>query len=343
MVTGESLPVHKAPGDGVIGASVNTTGTVRVRATKVGADTALAQIVQLVQEAQNSRAPGQRLADRAAFWLVLVALVTGAATFAVWMLASDRPATDALLFAITVVVVTCPDALGLATPTAIMVGTGLGAERGILFKHATAIESAARVDTVVMDKTGTLTLGEPQVTDVIAVGVDGGELLRLAAAVEHESEHPIARAIVRAAAGSGAARVAVAEFDSVPGEGARGRVDGHHVVVGNPTLLRREGVPTGELESAADRLSRDGKTAVLVGVDGRAAGVLGLADAPRPTSAAALADLREIGVRVVMLTGDSALTARRIARSLGHRRGDCAGSPGGQGRQGRRRCSARVK
>ncbi|MGZ4618631.1 MAG: heavy metal translocating P-type ATPase, partial [Frankiaceae bacterium] len=168
MVTGESLPVRKAPGDGVIGASVNTTGTVRVRATRVGADTALAQIVQLVQEAQNSRAPGQRLADRAAFWLVLVALVTGLATFAVWMLASDRPATDALLFAITVVVVTCPDALGLATPTAIMAGAGLGAERGILFKHATAIETAARVDTVVMDKTGTLTLGEPQVTDAIA-------------------------------------------------------------------------------------------------------------------------------------------------------------------------------
>ena len=181
----------------MIGATVNTTGTLRVRATRVGADTALAQIVTLVQEAQNSKAPGQRLADRAAFWLVLVALAGGLLTFAVWMLASDRPATQALLFAITVVVVTCPDALGLATPTAIMVGTGLGAKRGILFKHATAIETAARVDTVVMDKTGTLTRGEPEVTDVVPLGMGADELVGLAAAVERESEHPLARAVVR--------------------------------------------------------------------------------------------------------------------------------------------------
>src|ERR671913_801396 len=205
MVTGESLPVHKAPGDQVVGATVNANGVLRVRATKVGSDTALAQIVELVQQAQNSRAPGQRLADRAAFWLVLVALVGGGLTFAVWALATDRPLTDALLFAITVVVITCPDALGLATPTAIMIGTGLGAQRGILFKNAMALETAARIDTVVMDKTGTLTKGEPEVTDVVpADGASEAELLQLVAAVERESEHPLAEAIVRRAEQAGA-------------------------------------------------------------------------------------------------------------------------------------------
>jgi Cu2+-exporting ATPase len=193
MVTGESLPVHKAAADEVIGASVNTTGTLRVRATKVGADTALAQIVQLVQEAQASKAPGQRLADRAAFWLVLVALLGGGLTFAVWLLAGAGFAT-AMLFAITVVVVTCPDALGLATPTAIMVGTGIGAQRGVLFKNATALETSARIDAVVMDKTGTLTKGEPEVTDVLVEDLDADEVLALAAAVERESEHPLAAA-----------------------------------------------------------------------------------------------------------------------------------------------------
>ena len=198
MVTGESLPVAKTTDSQVIGASVNTTGTLRVRATKVGSDTALAQIVALVQEAQNSKAPGQRLADRAAFWLVLVALLGGTATFLVW-LAVGRPVTEALLFAITVVVITCPDALGLATPTAIMVGTGLGAKRGVLFKNAAALETSAHIDTVVMDKTGTLTKGEPEVTDVVADGLSENELLALAAAVERESEHPLAQAVVRRA------------------------------------------------------------------------------------------------------------------------------------------------
>src|SRR6266498_2856350 len=200
MVTGESLPVSKGPGSEVIGGTINKNGTLRIRATKVGADTALAQIVKLVQEAQNSKAPGQRLADRAAFWLVLVALLGGGLTLAVWLLASDRPLSDAMLFAITVVVITCPDALGLATPTAIMVGTGLGAGRGVLFKNAMALETSARIQAVVMDKTGTLTKGEPEVTDLVtADGVDQAELLRLVAAVERSSEHPLAEAIVRRA------------------------------------------------------------------------------------------------------------------------------------------------
>ena len=196
MVTGESLPVTKAPGNEVIGGSVNTTGTLRVRARKVGADTALAQIVALVQEAQASKAPGQRLADRAAFWLVLVALGGGAITFAAWLAAGRSPG-EAMLFAITVVVITCPDALGLATPTAVMVGTGLGARRGVLFKNATAIETAARIDTVVLDKTGTVSTGQPEVTDVVAHGVPEDEFLAVVAAVERESEHPLAAAVVR--------------------------------------------------------------------------------------------------------------------------------------------------
>ncbi|MHB1433920.1 MAG: heavy metal translocating P-type ATPase, partial [Streptosporangiaceae bacterium] len=241
-VTGESLPVHKAPGDEVTGATINTTGTLRVRATKVGADTALAQIVKLVQEAQNSKAPGQRLADRAAFWLVLVALLGGAGTFAVWLLAG-RPVSGALLFAITVVVVTCPDALGLATPTAIMVGTGLGAGRGVLFKNAAAIEMSKKIDVVVMDKTGTLTLGEPEVTDLIVDGMPETEALALIAAVERESEHPLAKAVVRRAAAAGAA--AAGEFTSVPGQGAVATVDGHRVAVGNTRLMAAEHVRLG--------------------------------------------------------------------------------------------------
>ena len=255
MVTGESLPVHKAAGDQVIGATLNTTGTLRVRATKVGADTALAQIVKLVQEAQNSKAPGQRLADRAAFWLVFVALLGGAATFVVWYFLADRSVSEAMLFAITVVVITCPDALGLATPTAIMVGTGLGAQRGVLFKNAMALETAARIDTVVMDKTGTLTKGEPEVTDIVTEGIDLGAL-----------------------------------------------------------TARRQ------------QLAESGRTAVIVAVDGRAVGLIAMADAPRDTAAAAVGALRDLGIEVVMLTGDNEATAKRIAGILGVDNRDCRGA-----------------
>src|SRR5262249_38299937 len=218
MVTGESLPVSKQPGDKLIGATINKQGTLRARATAIGSDTALAQIVKLVQEAQNSKAPAQRLADRAAFWLVLVALVGGLGTFLVWLGVFDRDTLDALLFAITVVVITCPDALGLATPTAIMVGTGLGAKRGILFKNAVALQQVASLDTVVLDKTGTLTKGEPEVVGLAAA--DGGneeELLRLAASVERESEHPLAEAIVNAATARGLASPRAEAFEAVAG------------------------------------------------------------------------------------------------------------------------------
>jgi Cu2+-exporting ATPase len=317
MVTGESLPVHKTPGSEVIGATINADGTLRVRATKVGAASALAQIVSLVQQAQNSKAPGQRLADRAAFWLVLVALIGGGATFTAWAVFSDKPLTMALLFAITVVVVTCPDALGLATPTAIMVGTGLGARRGVLFKNATALESSAGIDTVVMDKTGTLTKGEPEVTDIVAYNIEDEELLRLTAAVERESEHPLARAIVARADQRDAEHLTVTGFENVPGHGATATVAGRRIAVGNRRLMQREGVELGGLDARREELAAAGRTTVLVAVDGRPAGLVALADAVRPTAAAAVAALHDMGVRVVMLTGDNEATARRVAGPLG--------------------------
>lgn len=316
MVTGESLPVSKAEGSEVIGASINTTGTLRVRATKVGSDTALAQIVAMVQEAQNSKAPGQRLADRAAFWLVLVALIGGVGTFLVWWLVGGD-VQMALLFAITVVVITCPDALGLATPTAIMVGTGLGAKRGVLFKNATALETSARIDTVVMDKTGTLTKGEPEVTDVVVDGLDENELLTLVAAVERESEHPLAGAIVRYATTRDIAGASLENFRNVPGHGAVAEVRGRRVAVGNRKLMVAENVDFGSLMDRRDALASTGRTAVLVAVDGRGVGVIALADAARETSAEAVASLHELGIEVVMLSGDNEATARRIAGQLG--------------------------
>jgi P-type Cu2+ transporter len=316
-VTGESLPVHKQPGDQVIGATINKNGTLRVRATKVGADTALAQIVRLVQEAQNSKAPGQRLADRAAFWLVLVALVGGGLTLVVWLLVG-RPLSTAILFAITVVVITCPDALGLATPTAIMVGTGLGAQRGILFKNAMALETSARIQAVVLDKTGTLTKGEPEVTDLVtADGLAEPELLRLVAAVERESEHPLAEAIVRRADQDGVAEVPASGFENVPGHGAVAIVEGRRVAVGNLRLMQRDGVELRGLGARRQELAAGGRTVVIVAVDGEAAGLVAIADAPRPTARAAVNALHELGVEVVMLTGDNQATAERIARELG--------------------------
>jgi P-type Cu2+ transporter len=317
-VTGESLPVHKAQGDQLIGATINKNGTLRARATAVGSDTALAQIVELVQEAQNSKAPGQRLADRAAFWLVLVALVGGALTFAVWYVVVGRDVQDALLFAITVVVITCPDALGLATPTAIMVGTGLGARRGILFKHAIALEQAAGLDTVVLDKTGTLTRGEPEVVAVAtADGVSEDELLALVAGAERESEHPLAQAIVNAAESRALTAPRAQSFEAVPGHGALALVEGRRLAIGNQRLLERENVSLDGLGPRAAELAGEGRTTVQVAVDGKAAGVIAIADAPRDTAAEAIRALKELGVRPVMLSGDSRATAERVAAEVG--------------------------
>jgi Cu2+-exporting ATPase len=319
MVTGESLPVSKRPGDKLVGATINKQGTLRARAIAVGPDTALAQIVKLVQEAQNSKAPAQRLADRAAFWLVLVALIGGLGTFFVWFGIVDRPVLDALLFAITVVVITCPDALGLATPTAIMVGTGLGAKRGILFKNALAIEQSSRLDTVVLDKTGTLTRGEPEVVEIKTTGeLDEQTLLRLAAALERDSEHPLAEAIVKAAATRGLDDSVRADgFGAVAGHGAVATVEGRRLAVGNTRLLEREQVAFDGIRALAAEMAGQGRTVVHVAVDGRAAGLIAIADAPRETAAEAIAALKELGVRPVMLTGDNQATAERIAGELG--------------------------
>jgi Cu2+-exporting ATPase len=317
-VTGESLPVHKAPADELIGATINKNGTLRARASAVGSDTALAQIVKLVQEAQNSKAPGQRLADRAAFWLVFVALLGGGLTFFIWYVLAERDVQDALLFAITVVVITCPDALGLATPTAIMVGTGLGAKRGILFKHAIALEQAASLDTVVLDKTGTLTRGEPEVVAVApADGISEDELLRLAAAAERESEHPLAEAIVKAAHARSLSLPRAESFEAVPGHGALAVVDGRRLAIGNQRLLDRENVSPDGLAQRAAELAGEGRTTVQVAIDGQAAGVIAIADAARDTAPEAIRALKALGVRPVMLSGDSRATAERIAAQVG--------------------------
>jgi P-type Cu2+ transporter len=317
-VTGESLPVHKGPGDKLIGATINKNGTLHARATAIGSDTALAQIVKLVQEAQDSKAPAQRLADRAASWLVVVALGGGLLTFLIWAFVVGEDIRTSLLYAITVVVITCPDALGLATPTAIMVGTGLGAKRGILFKQADALEQAATLSTVVFDKTGTLTRGEPEVAAVAtAGGITEDELLRLVAAAEGDSEHPLAHAIVKAADQRGIRRPPAEAFEAVPGYGATATVEGKHLLIGSARLLDREHVPLDSLGPRAAELTGQGRTTVQVALDGRAVGVITLADAPRVTSKQAVTALRDEGVHSVMLTGDSRPTAERVAAEVG--------------------------
>jgi Cu2+-exporting ATPase len=317
-VTGESVPVHKGPGDRLIGATINKRGTLRARATAIGSDTALAQIVALVQQAQNSKAPGQRLADRAAFWLVLVALTAGMLTFVIWWAVVGRDVEQSLLFAIAVIVITCPDALGLATPTAIMVGSSLGAKRGILFKHALALERGAQVDTVVFDKTGTLTRGEPEVVAVaVASGQSEDELLAAVASAERESEHPLAGAIVNAASERGLALSAPQAFEAIPGYGVLATIDGQRVAIGNHRLIERAGARVDGLGGRATELAGQGRTVVEVALDDQLTGVIAVADAPRETAAEAVRALGELGVRSIMLSGDSEATARRIASEVG--------------------------
>ena len=319
MITGESLPVEKEAGDPVTGATINKTGTLRFRATKVGAETALAQIVKLVQIAQNSKAPGQRLADRAAQWLVAAAVTFGLATFAGWYWFAGSSLVFALTLAITVVIIACPDALGLATPTAVMVGTGLGALNGILYKNATALEQASKVRTVVFDKTGTLTVGQPQVVEVVAAGnpESKADLLRYVAAAEQSSEHPLARAVVERARADGLLLAPAEGFEAIPGHGLRAVVEGRIVVVGNRRLMRDQGVGFDGLTERADGLEGAGRTVVYVALDGKAAGVIAIADALRPTSRQTIEELHRLGIRVAMLTGDNTATANRIAAELG--------------------------
>jgi Cu2+-exporting ATPase len=316
MLTGESMPVQKGPGATVFGATINKSGSFRYKATKVGADTALAQIVKLVQEAQNSKAPAQLLADKAAQWLVIAAIAVGLATFAVWFWVIGQSLLFAVTLTITVFVIACPDALGLATPMAVMVSTGLGAMNGILFKNASALEDATKLNVIVFDKTGTLTLGQPEVVEIVtADGVGEEEVLSAAAAVEQGSDHPLAQAILRRAANLTIA--APTAFESLDGMGARAETAGGTVFLGNRLLMDTQKLTLGLLEAEAARLQADGRTVVHVSQAARVIGLIAIADAVRPTSKAAIAQLRERNIEVVMLTGDNAATAKRIAADLG--------------------------
>ncbi len=316
MLTGESMPVAKKVGDQVIGATINKSGTLKYRSTKVGADTALAQIVKLVQEAQNSKAPSQLLADRASQWLVLAAVLVGLLTFAVWFWALGQPLLFALTLTITVFVIACPDALGLATPMAVMVGTGLGAANGILFKNASALEEATKLDVIVFDKTGTLTMGQPKVIDVLPDTMSSSdELLGIAAAIEGNSDHPIALAILERA--RDIPRPEIAHFHYMDGRGASAAVAGLPVLAGNRRLMDENDVELGDLEARAEALKGEGRTVTYVAREGKLLGLITVADAPRPNSAATIAKLHEQGVKVAMLTGDNAGTAQRIAGLLG--------------------------
>jgi Cu2+-exporting ATPase len=319
LVTGESRPVRKGPGDGVIGGAINVSGAVTIRATKVGSDTVLAQIAALVEKAQNSKAPGQRLADKAAAVLVVVAVGAGLLTFLGWMFLADAPFLTALTFAISAVVIACPDALGLATPTAVAVGTGLGARHNILIKDAATLEGASRIQTVILDKTGTLTEGKPSVTDiVVAIGGDETTVLRTAGGLSRHSTHPLSQAIVASAALRG---IAVppdgSDTANVAGKGLRGRFDGQAVLVGSAALLGDAGVDTQSLQQDADRLASAGRSLVYVARGGRLLGLIGITDAVRVSSPDAIRELKAMGVRPVLLSGDLQKTAERVAAEVG--------------------------
>jgi Cu+-exporting ATPase len=319
MVSGEPIPVEKTAGAAVIGGTLNGTGSLLVEAQKVGADTLLARIVQMVAEAQRSRAPIQRLADRVAAWFVPTVVVVALLAFAAWAIWGPPPALAfAVINAVAVLIIACPCALGLATPMSIMVAAGKGAGAGVLFKDATAIELLRDVDTLVIDKTGTLTLGKPKLVDVTAVtDVDEGELLRLAAGLEAASEHPLAAAIVDGAAARGIRPAKADDFESMTGKGVVGRVEGRQVALGNAALFAQLGIDAGELPAQAESRRRQGQTVMLAALDGRAAGLVAVADPVKPGAREAIAALHAEGLRVVMLTGDGRTTAEAVARELG--------------------------
>lgn len=319
MVTGESMPVSKSVGDIVIAGTINQTGAIAMRADKVGSDTMLARIVQMVADAQRSRAPIQRLADQVAGWFVPAVIVVAVLAFIVWASFGPEPRfTYGFVAAVTVLIIACPCALGLATPMSIMVGVGRGAAGGVLVKNAEALERMEKVDTLLVDKTGTLTEGKPKVVAIEPFsGFTEAELLRLAAAVERPSQHPLAAAIVAEAAVRTLAVETATEFDAPTGKGVIGTVDGHRVAIGNPAYLSELGVDTAALTDAADRHRRDGATAILVAVDGKAAGVIAIADPVKESTPSALAALKAEGIRVIMVTGDNRVTAEAVARRLG--------------------------
>ncbi len=324
MVTGESLPVAKRTGDEVIGGTVNGSGSLRLRATKVGSDTALAQIVQLVQTAQNSKAPAQRLADQAAEYLVLGAVGAGLLTFLIWFFVLHHSALFALTLAVTAVVIACPDALGLATPTAVAVGTGIGARNGILIKNATALEQVSRIQAIIFDKTGTLTEGTPAVTDtvVFAAGaarqLDEVKLLQVAATTELDSEHPLARTIVDEAKARSLTSLPSSHFQAIAGGGVQATVDGSAVLIGTPRLLADHDIALmGADQEQVTALQAQGKTVMVVGIDTAAVGLIAVADRVRPSSREAIRELQALGIQVAMVTGDNQRTAEAVGKELG--------------------------
>ena len=310
-VTGESMPVHKQAGDTVVGSTINKTGTFTYRATKVGADTLLAQIVELVKRAQVSRAPIQKTVDVVSNIFVPTVLIVAILTFAIWYVALGADVTSALMYAVAVLIIACPCALGLATPTALMVGTGRGARMGILIKSGDVLEAANNIATVVFDKTGTITLGKPTVTDVVG----GDEVLGIAAALEQASEHTLASAILAKAKEAGISVARVADFTAVEGKGVQGSIDGQRAFVGNTKLF--EGALDAQLETAMQRLQGEAKTVVIVGVEEKAIGLIAIQDAPRETSPGAIAALKKQGYRTVMITGDNERVAQAIAEQVG--------------------------
>jgi len=319
LVTGESIPVEKASGDHLIGATVNGTGGLLMRAERVGADTLLAQIVHMVSEAQRSRAPIQRLADVVSAWFVPTVVAVALLTFAIWALVGPEPRLGhAVVNAVSVLIIACPCALGLATPMSIMVGTGRGATSGVLIKNAEVLEVMEKVDTLVVDKTGTLTEGRPRLMGVTAApGFDENEILRLGAALERASEHPLAAAIVAGAAERELVLPEVKNFRSVTGQGVIGEVDQRTVALGNQRLMDEQQLELGELAQQANTLRSEGQTVMFIAVDGKAAGLIGVADPVKDTTAEALHMLRQEGIEVVMLTGDNRVTAEAVAKRLG--------------------------
>jgi len=318
MITGESMPIEKKAGDSVIGATINKTGLLRVHATRVGADTALNQIIKLVDDAQASRAPIQRLADRVASVFVPAVVAIAAITFFVWSVPLQVPVAHSLVFFIAVLIIACPCALGIATPAAIMVGTGKGAENGLLIKGGEYLEKAHKLTTVVFDKTGTLTRGKPSVTDVRAIGtIREAEILRLSASAEKGSEHPLGEAMVRAASERGLAVEDPEDFEAIPGQGIRARVQGRAVLLGNRRLFEAAGIRFAGAEAAIQAIESEGKTAMLLSVDGEVAGVIGVADTLKDHAVETVRALTAMDVQVIMLTGDNRRTAEAIARAAG--------------------------
>jgi Cu2+-exporting ATPase len=318
MITGESIPAEKITGSKVTGATVNLTGTFVMRAEKIGSDTLLARIVQMVAEAGRSRAPIQKLADQVSGWFVLAVIGIAAGAFLVWAVAGPAPAlANALVVAISVLIIACPCALGLATPVSIIVGVGRGAQEGVLIKDAEALELMEKVDTLVVDKTGTLTEGKPRVQQVVALKpAQESAVIGYAASLESASEHPLAQAITSYAEESGEKTSQVEAFDSIPGKGVTGKIDGHAVSLGNARLMADLGVDCALVENQTDRLREAGQTVMYVVIDGELAGYVGVADPVKGTTPEAVRQLKASGVKIVMLTGDNQITATAVAKSL---------------------------